>query len=252
MVKQVAERDYDDLAAFTRAGAAGDVIFTAGDEPGDLCIVRDGRIELLREPAGVPVGAVEAGGVFGEWSFFEQQPRDVTARAVTDFRLICLDRTAFDRVTAEAPEIAVWISQKLARTLHERLLSAAAPPPPAPAAAAPVPAPPPPPQGDGRLVEETSGTAFTLSTDESHVGRIDRKTGFTPDVDLTTLDTERTLSRRHARLLRRGQTYFVREETSSRNGTFVNGQRIPAATDVELHDGDEVRFGLVKTIFRHR
>lgn len=253
MVKQVAERNYDDLASFTRSGAAGDVIFKEGDEAGELCIVRDGRIELLREPAGVPVGAVEPGGIFGEWSFFEQRPRDLTARAATDFRLICLDREAFDRVTAEAPEVAIWIAQKLARALHERLPSGTPPalavPPPAPVAPAAVALPP---QGDGRLIEEGTGTAFTLSADESHVGRPDRKTGFTPAVDLSTLDTERTLSRRHARILRRDQTYFVREDTSSRNGTFVNGQRIPEATDVELHDGDEVRFGLVKTIFRHR
>lgn len=251
MVKQVAERNYDDLASFTRSGSAGDVIFKEGDAGADLCIVQDGRIELLREPGGVKVGLVESGGVFGEWSFFEQKPRDVTARAVTDFRLISLDRAAFERVTTEAPEIAVWISQKLARTLHERLPSGQPPPPPAARAKQP-PAPPPTPVGDGRLVDDASGREFTLSVDEAHVGRIDRKTGYTPEVDLTALDTERTLSRRHARIVRRGQTYFVREDTSSRNGSFVNGQRIEAATDVELHDGDEVRFGLVKLLFRHR
>jgi hypothetical protein len=253
MVKQVAERNFDDLASFTRSGSAGDVIFKEGDSENDLCIVQDGRIELVREPGGVRVGMIEEGGVFGEWSFFEQRPRDVTARAATDFRVICLDRPAFDRVTAEAPEIAVWISQKLARTLHERLPSGApvAPPPPR-TAAVPAPPPPRPPLGDARLLEEASGTEFVLSAEESHVGRIDRKTGFTPQVDLSALDTERTLSRRHARILRRGQAYFVREDASSRNGTFVNGSRIDAATDVELHDGDEVRFGLVKTVFRHR
>jgi hypothetical protein len=254
MVKQVAERSFDDLASFTRSGAAGDVIFKQGDPAGELCIVQDGRIELVREPAGVRVGIIEEGGVFGEWSFFEGQPRDVTARAATDVRLICLDRPAFERVTGEAPEVAVWISQKLARTLHERLPSGAAAPPPIAPAPAPAPAAVParPPRGDAQLVEEASNTVFTLSNDEAHVGRPDRKTGFTPEIDLTALDVERTLSRRHARIIRRGQTYFVREETSSRNGTFVNGQRIDAATDVQLRDGDEVRFGLVKTVFRHR
>ena len=253
MVKPVAERNFDDLASFTRSGSAGDVIFKEGDSDLELCIVQDGRIEIVREPGGVRVGLIEEGGVFGEWSFFEQQPRDVTARAATDFRVICLDRPAFDRVTTEAPEIAVWIARKVARTLHERLPSgtpqAAPAPAPRPAAAPP---PPRPPTGDARLLEEASGSEFVLSSEEAHVGRIDRKTGFTPHVDLTTLDTERTLSRRHARILRRGQTYFVREDVASRNGTFVNGQRIDAATDVELHDGDEVRFGLVKTLFRHR
>ena len=100
------------------------------------------------------------------------------------------------------------------------------------------------------LIEERSGTRFVLTVDDSHVGRVDRSSGMKPQIDLTAFDTERTLSRRHARIIRRGSTYFVREETSSRNGTFVNGRRIEAAADVELHDGDDVRFGLVKTIFR--
>jgi pSer/pThr/pTyr-binding forkhead associated (FHA) protein len=32
------------------------------------------------------------------------------------------------------------------------------------------------------------------------------------------------------------------------NGTFVNGKRIPNGEDVEIYSGDEVRFGLVKTL----
>ena len=91
---------------------------------------------------------------------------------------------------------------------------------------------------------------FVLSAQESQVGRVDRTSGVKPAVDLTSLDTERTLSRRHARILRQGDGYVVREDTASRNGTFVNGRRIDAGQDVALKDGDELRFGLVKTIFR--
>jgi pSer/pThr/pTyr-binding forkhead associated (FHA) protein len=107
------------------------------------------------------------------------------------------------------------------------------------------------PPGDAQLVEAASGTTFTLSAEESHVGRIDRSTGLTPEVDLTKLDTDRTIGRRHAKIVRRGGAYFV-QDASSRNGTFVNNQRIAAGTDIELRDGDEVRFGLVKTTFRWR
>lgn len=267
MVKPVAERNLDDIASFTRSGSAGDVIFKEGDKGADLFIVQDGRVDLLREPAGVPVGTVVSGEMFGEWSFFEQKTRDVTARAATDYRLISLDRASFERITKEAPEIAIWMLQKLARALHARLPSASPPavpaaaPAPAAAAAAPAARPaavekpkeaPRRPAGDALLVEEASGTQFKLAGAESIVGRIDRATGFRPEVDLTPLDTERTLSRRHARIVKRDQAYYVREDTASRNGTFVNSQRIVAATDVELHDGDEVRFGLVKTIFRWR
>ena len=101
------------------------------------------------------------------------------------------------------------------------------------------------------LVEAASGTTFSLAADESHVGRVDRSTGFTPQVDLTKLDTDRTIGRRHAKILKRGDAYFV-QDANSRNGTFVNGQRIAAGADIELRDGDEVRFGLVKTTFEWR
>jgi CRP-like cAMP-binding protein len=236
------ERSYDDTAPFIRSGAAGDVIFKEGDPETDLFIVQDGRVELLRAEAAGPVGIAAEGDLVGEWSFFEQKPSDVTARALTDVTLIQLDRAAFERVTGEAPETAVRMLQKLVRALHERRCAVA----PAPAAPAVVPAPP----EEAFLIEERTGTRLVLSGDEAQIGRVDRASGVKPPIDLTPFDTERTLSRRHARILKRGDGYVVREDTASRNGTFVNGRRIDAGVDVALKDGDELRFGLVKTIFR--
>lgn len=51
------------------------------------------------------------------------------------------------------------------------------------------------------------------------------------------LDGE-TVSRRHCSITKWGTAYFLLD--SSRNGTFVNGQRI---TQVQLHDGDQIRVG---------
>jgi hypothetical protein len=233
---------YGDTAPFIRSGAAGEVIFNEGDTDSDLFIVQDGRVELLRDQAATRVGIVGEGDLIGEWSFFEHQPRDVTARALTDFTLIRLDRQAFEHVTGEAPETTVRMLQKLARTLHERRLET-----PAPAAVAPSA-----PTGDAVLIEEASGTRFTLSEADMHVGRTDAASGFTPGVNLTPLDPDRTLSRRHARILKGESGYAVREDKPSRNGTFVNGKRVAPGAATALADGDEVRFGLVKTIFRWR
>jgi CRP-like cAMP-binding protein len=235
------ERDYDDTAAFLRTCAAAELIFREGDADTDLFIVQDGRVELLQGDAATPVGIAAEGDLVGEWSFFEEQPRDITARALTDVTLIRLDRAAFERVTGEAPDAAVRMLQKVTRALHERRLATPPPTLAEPETTAP---------GEAFLIEERSGTRFVLSVENAQVGRVDRASGMKPEVDLTPLDTERTLSRRHARIIRRGRTYFVREDTSSRNGTFVNGRRLDAGADVELRDGDEVRFGLVKTIFR--
>ena len=48
------------------------------------------------------------------------------------------------------------------------------------------------------------------------------------------------VSQVHARLYRRGGDVFL-EDLGSRNGTFVNGQPIGAAT--RLRRGDQVQFG---------
>jgi HD-GYP domain-containing protein (c-di-GMP phosphodiesterase class II) len=50
---------------------------------------------------------------------------------------------------------------------------------------------------------------------------------------------EHTISRRHARIRRRGANYFI-EDLHSRNGTFVSGERLLPGAWHALRDGDEV------------
>lgn len=52
---------------------------------------------------------------------------------------------------------------------------------------------------------------------------------------------ERQISRQHIRITRNNEQYYI-EDLESRNGTWVNGQRI--ADIHELHDGDEVHVAL--------
>ncbi|MBI5367894.1 MAG: FHA domain-containing protein [Planctomycetes bacterium] len=54
-------------------------------------------------------------------------------------------------------------------------------------------------------------------------------------------------SRRHARILKVGQTFNV-EDMQSRNGTFVNEVQITAKRP--LRDGDVVRIGAVKMVWK--
>jgi DNA-binding winged helix-turn-helix (wHTH) protein len=56
------------------------------------------------------------------------------------------------------------------------------------------------------------------------------------------------VSRRHARLTVAGASALL-ADCSSTNGTFVGGERIEG--EVELHDGDEIRFGSVTAVFRN-
>ncbi len=59
---------------------------------------------------------------------------------------------------------------------------------------------------------------------------------------------EHTISRRHARIRRRGANFYV-EDLHSSNGTFVLGERIPPGTWHLLRDGDELALSSVQLAF---
>ncbi|HEY0077617.1 MAG TPA: FHA domain-containing protein [Pyrinomonadaceae bacterium] len=92
------------------------------------------------------------------------------------------------------------------------------------------------------------GKEFPISEDETHIGRWDADGGIFPDVDLDSDDLEAKVSRRHARITRRGEQYFI-EDLGSTNGTFINrGRRLLPGDRQPLRDGDEVIVG--KTFLR--
>jgi FHA domain/Domain of unknown function (DUF4864) len=82
-----------------------------------------------------------------------------------------------------------------------------------------------------RLVPAT-GAAVEVDDDSALVGR-------DPTCDVVVSDG--SVSRRHARLERRGEAWVVADQGSA-NGTFVDGQRI---VESPLRSGQEVRFGAV-------
>jgi hypothetical protein len=102
-----------------------------------------------------------------------------------------------------------------------------------------------------RLVIErgrSAGKQFPLSDDESQIGRWDADGGIFPDVDLDSDDPEAKVSRRHARIMRRGEQYLI-EDLGSTNGTFINrGRRLLPGDRQPLRDGDEIIVG--KTFLR--
>ena len=57
------------------------------------------------------------------------------------------------------------------------------------------------------------------------------------------------VSRHHARILRRGTT-FVIEDLQSSNGVVVQGKRLVPHVPADLHDGDEIRIGSTRMVFR--
>jgi hypothetical protein len=94
--------------------------------------------------------------------------------------------------------------------------------------------------GDGSVKPEV----FSLH-DEAVIGR-DRQDSL--DSENFVCIPDHTVSRRHARIRRRGDMYFV-EDLHSYNGTFVMGKRIKPGNWQPLHDGEEFSVASVQVVF---
>ncbi len=119
----------------------------------------------------------------------------------------------------------------------------------------PAPSQPAPPEvkkiNKAMLRHDASSTVFELvDKTEFLVGRPDPVTGIHPEIDLGPIDAaQRSISRRHAKILRIESGFVVREDVGTVNGSFVNGVRIKAGEPMALKNGDLVRFGLVELNF---
>jgi CRP-like cAMP-binding protein len=239
--------------------APGELIFSEGDVGGEMFILQAGRVEIVKLIGGEDrrLAVLEKGDFFGEMSMLEELPRNATARAVDHVSALVVSPITFDQMLRENPEIVVRMMRKLSARLRQveddldrmaHALTAAGAQHPAPAEPRPSAKKTP---SSHRLVSEDGGTVFHLSVgSETSIGRRDPVTGIDPDVDLTTVDTHRSTSRAHARIYHRGRKFFLREEIGVSNGTFLNETKLQTGVPVELVDGDQVRFGLVKLTFR--
>jgi serine/threonine-protein kinase len=106
-------------------------------------------------------------------------------------------------------------------------------------------------RGVAALVEAASGQVFPLTAADMVIGRSDPARNVYPDVDLLPLDPSQTVSRRHARFMRRDGHCYI-EDLNAFNRTRVNGRPLVPHEDVELHDGDTLRLGNIDLRFEAR
>jgi len=278
----------DPFREFAVKRKKGETIYVDGDLGSEMYVVQSGAVRIFRTIAGVKqeLAIMEKGDFFGEIAVLEGLPRTASAEALDDSELIEINSTTFDTMIRTNIEIAVRMLRKLSNRLQEanrklEILSRATAPgkqvpqaarvaavdmdqpaePPSPVAsaapAAGLQAAPKPieevevPEGAlALLVLEGGSRHFPITTDTALIGRYDPVTGTRPEIDLTQVDINRSVSRRHARIVFQDGAFMLSEEVGALNGTFVNGVRLSSGTPTRIVSGDKVGLGMVALVFK--
>jgi len=279
----------DPFKEFTVKRKKGEMIYVEGDLGSEMYVVQSGAVRIYRTLGGVKqeLAIMEKGDFFGEIAVLEGLPRTASAEALDTSEIIEINSATFDTMIRANIEIAVRMLRKLSNRLQEanrkiELLSrATASGKPAAAAAArvtavdmdqPAEAPPPAPSAapaagiqaapkpigevevpEGAfalLVLEGGSRHFPITAETALIGRYDPVTGTRPEVDLTQVDINRSVSRRHARIVLKDGVFLLFEEVGALNGTFVNGQRLAVGTPTPVVSGDKLGLGMVSLVFK--
>ena len=264
----------------------GELIYREGDLGSEMYVVQSGSVLIFREFNNTrqELAIMEKGDFFGEFALLEGLPRTACAEAVENSDLIEINSTTFDKMIRGNIEIAVRMLRKLSNRLQEagrkietltrggaeareeasaadavdtdRPTEAPPPSPDAPPSSGVQAVPQPiddvevPDGAFGVLVLEGGARHYPIKADTAIIGRYDPVTGTRPDIDLTQVDINRSVSRRHARMVKQDDGFLIYEEVGALNGTFVNGQRLTTGKPATVVSGDKVGFGMVSLVFK--
>jgi CRP-like cAMP-binding protein len=106
---------------------AGRTIYEIGQEERALYILLDGtaEVDIASPRAGErQLEQLSPGSVFGESSFFHASPHSATVRALTDARLLRLDRDRFNELLRKDNIAALRVAANSAKILATRLQQA--------------------------------------------------------------------------------------------------------------------------------
>lgn len=100
---------------------ANQIIFTAGEEGGEMYLVQRGRVEVFVRDvshARVTIDHLEVGEIFGDLSLLDNQPRSASAKALADTTLIVIDRDDLLALVRTHPAAALDIMAMLGKRLR--------------------------------------------------------------------------------------------------------------------------------------
>lgn len=101
--------------------ARGDVVVREGDHARDMFVVAAGRVVVRKGRAGVELGHLTAGEVFGELSLIDARPRSATVAACETTELMVLSAESFATLGRLEPDAHLRIVTNIACAIADRL-----------------------------------------------------------------------------------------------------------------------------------
>jgi len=252
----------ENLKPFIVKAKKGETIFREGDAGNEMYFIHGGKVRIEKSIEGKPeiLAVMEKGDFFGEMAVIDQIPRQASAVADEDTELLKVDGTNFETLLKSNIEIAIRMirnysarvretNAKLEEVLKDRgemgrgikdILKSVKERPELKAEEVLL----------AEFIHLDSGLRYPVFQETICVGRFDPVTNIVPEVDLTSPDHLRSISRRHARLQVVEGEFLLTEEIGVVNGTFVDGRQVETGKPCKLTDGCRVKFGGVELQFK--
>lgn len=106
---------------FGRTYAAGDTIYSDGEEADACYLIQEGRVRLVKtvRSAERSITVLGAGDMFGEGALLPRASRSASAVALTELVVLALDRGTFGRLLAGNVDVATKLVEQLVHRLRD-------------------------------------------------------------------------------------------------------------------------------------
>ena len=101
----------------------GELLFSAGDEPDSLYLVRSGRLGVFRQDEDQPpqfLGVIKPGEPVGEMALIAGTPHSASVVALRDSEILALPREVFFEAVRTQPDVMIELSRLMLQRARER------------------------------------------------------------------------------------------------------------------------------------
>lgn len=126
LFESLKESELEEIASFAeiKTYPMGTIIFTEGDEPDRLYVIKEGAVRITKhiEGAGDEMLVIMTeGDYFGEMALIDEANRSAQAKVISELTVIELSKENLHRLMAENEHLANKLLWKFSRILSQRL-----------------------------------------------------------------------------------------------------------------------------------